>query len=86
MLNNNIRIDLHIHSCASAYKEEKDYVKESNIDNVDVLLSRLNENNINLIAITDHNRFDYQLYKKIKEQINKPPYEKIKNILPRNRI
>ena len=82
MLNNNIRIDLHIHSKASEYKEEKDYVKESNINNVEVLLEKLQQNNINLFSITDHNRFDYKLYTKIKELINQEPYDNVKNILP----
>ncbi len=86
MLNNNIRIDLHIHSKASEYKEEVNYVEDSNIENVDVLLSKLQDNNINLISITDHNRFDFELYKKIKSLINKEPYTNIKNILPRYRI
>lgn len=82
MLNNNIRIDLHIHSKASEYKEPKGYVQESNINNIDVLLSKLQENNINLISITDHNNFDYELYKKIRELINKTPYENVKKNLP----
>ena len=82
MLNNNIKIDLHIHSKASEYKEAKGYVDESNIENIDVLLTKLQENNVNLISITDHNGFDYELYKKIKELINKKPYENIKNNLP----
>ena len=82
MLNNNIKIDLHIHSKASAYKEIDGYVDESKIENIDVLLSRLQENNVNLISITDHNCFDYILYKKIKELINKEPYKNIKNNLP----
>ncbi len=82
MLNRNIKIDLHIHSKASAYKEANGYVDESKIENVDVLLSKLQENNVNLISITDHNCFDYELYKKIKELISKGPYIDIKNILP----
>lgn len=82
MLNDNIRIDLHIHSKSSEYKEMNGYVDESNIDNVDILLSKLEENDINLISITDHNRFDYQLYDKIKSLIGKEPYNKVKNILP----
>lgn len=82
MLNENIRIDLHIHSVASEYKEESNYVSESNIKNVDVLLGKLQENNINMFAITDHNNFDFALYEKLKEKINKPPYDNIKNILP----
>ncbi len=40
MLNNNIKIDLHIHSKASEYKECEGYVADSNIDNVDVLLKK----------------------------------------------
>ena len=34
--------DLHIHSKYSEYKEEKDYVKESNEENIDILLGKLN--------------------------------------------
>ena len=82
MLNNNIKIDLHIHSKASAYKEVEGYVDESNIENVNILLSKLQENSVNLISITDHNCFDFDLYKKIKKLINKEPYNDIKNILP----
>lgn len=82
MLNNNIRIDLHIHSKCSEYKEEKNYVDESNIDNVDELLKKLQENNINMFSITDHNKFDYELYKKFKTLVNAPPYENVYNILP----
>ncbi len=65
MLNQNIKIDLHIHSKASAYKEVDGYVDESKIENIDVLLSKAQENNVNLISITAHNNFDYALYKKI---------------------
>lgn len=82
MLNEIINIDLHIHSNNSSYKEEKDYVKNSNSENINVLLERLNNNNINLFAITDHNRFDIDLYKKIKKEINLNKYENIRNILP----
>lgn len=82
MLNYNIKIDLHIHSKASAYKEVDGYVDESKIENIEVLLSKLQENNVNLISITDHNNFDFALYRRIKELINKEPYTNIKNALP----
>lgn len=59
MLNNNIKIDLHIHSKASEYKESEGYVSDSNIDNINVLLSKVEENKVNMISITDHNMFDY---------------------------
>lgn len=82
MLNKNIIVDLHIHSKASDYKEERGYMDESNIDNVEVLIGKLEQNNVNLFSITDHNRFDYELYSKLKEKISKNKYTYINNILP----
>ena len=83
-LNNIINIDLHIHSKASEYKEENEIVKNSNIDNIGVLLEKLNKNNINMFAITDHNRFDYKLYAKIREIIKSKnsKYSNVLEILP----
>lgn len=43
MLNRIINFDLHIHSIYSEYKEENDYVANSNEDNIEVLLEKLNE-------------------------------------------
>ena len=37
MLNRNIKVDLHIHSKTSEYKEADGYVDESNIENIDVI-------------------------------------------------
>ena len=75
----NITIDLHIHSKASKYKDG-DLVEESNIANADILISALEEKNINMFAITDHNRFDYGLYEFLKSKIKDSTI--IKNILP----
>ncbi len=82
MLNRIINFDLHIHSIYSEYKEENDYVANSNEDNIEVLLEKLNEKNINLFSITDHNRFSYNLYTKLKNRINSQDYPNILNILP----
>lgn len=82
MLNEIINIDLHIHSSLSKYKEEAGYVDKSTIDNIDVLLKKLNDNNINLFSITDHNRFDIALYYKIKEIISHKKYPNILGVLP----
>lgn len=79
VLNKIIRIDLHIHSSLSEYKDG-DIVKESNIENIDILINKLEENNINMFSITDHNRFDYGLYKKLKERIQESSI--INHILP----
>ena len=82
MLNKIINFDLHIHSIYSEYKEEKNYVSNSNEDNIDILLKKLNEKNINLFSITDHNRFSYNLYTKLKNKINSPDYPNVQSILP----
>lgn len=63
-----IKIDLHIHSKASEYKDNN-LVSNSTIENLDTLIQKLEENEISLCAITDHNRFDYELYKALKEKI-----------------
>lgn len=65
---NNLRIDLHIHSAASEYKDGN-VVKNSNINNISILLKALESNNINMFSITDHNRFDYELYSTLKKEI-----------------
>lgn len=69
MLNEIINIDLHIHSCFSEYKDG-DIVKESTIENLDKLMTKLSENKISLCSITDHNRFSYELYDLLKKKIN----------------
>ena len=63
-----INIDLHIHSYASYYKDGS-VVNNSTIQNIDTLLSGLEKNNINMFAITDHNRFDFELYECLKKKI-----------------
>ena len=68
MLSEIINIDLHIHSCFSDYKDG-DIVKESKIENLDILIHKLNENKISLCSVTDHNRFSYELYKTLKNKI-----------------
>ena len=81
MINEIIKIDLHIHSAASAYKDDS-IVKESTVEKVETLLSKLEENEISLFSITDHNRFDYNLYKTIKNKIKESDYCYVKNNLP----
>lgn len=76
------KLDLHIHSYKSGETKlgDKEYVKNSKIENLDVLVRALEENKINLCSITDHNAFDKDLYIKLKK------YEKsssiIKKVLP----
>ena len=81
-LNDIISIDLHIHSIFSDYKESDGYVQNSSIENIDVLLQKLNENNVNMFAITDHNRFSYELYLAIKNRISQNLFKNVYKNLP----
>ena len=78
MLNEIIKIDLHIHSKISEYKEsDKSIVANSNKDNVNVLLDRLLENDVCLFSITDHNRFDEELYDSIERALSEEKYKSL---------
>lgn len=77
IVNKVLKVDFHIHSVAS--KKDGEEVSENTIDNIQILIDKLKSNKIDMIAVTDHNEFDIQLYEKLKE------YEKtgeIKKVLP----
>lgn len=82
-LNSVINFDLHIHSYASKYKEAEGIVDNSTKENLGTLFEKLNEHKVALFSITDHNRFDVDLYleaiKILKEQASR--YPEVKNIL-----
>lgn len=92
ILNSLINVDLHIHSIFSKYKEgtikrddgtEVGIVDASDFEHIDVLLKKLDNNNINLFAFTDHNRFSQDLYEKTCEIIETSgKYNNIKCLLP----
>lgn len=67
------KFDLHIHSNASAITKTGDtvVVAESKIDNLPVLIKKLEENEVNMVSITDHNIFDKDLYLELKKQESK---------------
>lgn len=81
MLNKIIKIDLHIHSDSSEYKEAMDsdtgksIVSDSNVDNIKVLLNKLKYNDVRLFSITDHNRINVELYIKIFELLKEEEYQ-----------
>ena len=76
-----MKFDLHIHSIASKYKESDGIVNNSTIDNVEVLLNKLDENEVGLFSITDHNRFNIELYNKLDSEIKNGKYENVKGIV-----
>ena len=61
-----MKIDLHIHSCASAHKDGRK-VKNNTKENIGLLIQRLNENDVNICSITDHDIFSYEMYSELKK-------------------
>lgn len=55
-----MKIDLHIHSCISAHKDGKK-VKNNTKENIPILVQKLNENQVNICALTDHDAFSYDI-------------------------
>lgn len=76
-----IKFDLHIHSDASKYKESSNVVDESTVDNANILLNKLNENEVALFSITDHNRFNVELYEKLDELMKTDLYPNVKGLV-----
>ena len=59
------KLDLHIHSYISHGKDGTK-VSFNTIDNINVLVQKLNENGVQICAITDHDAFDYNIYHTLK--------------------
>ncbi|MEE0127289.1 MAG: hypothetical protein UE116_03160 [Clostridia bacterium] len=79
IVENGVKVDFHIHSVASKHKEESGKVDNSTIENLNVLIQKLNDRKINMCSISDHDNFDIDIYKKLKEQEN---IDTIKKVLP----
>ena len=65
-----IKIDLHIHSVFSNHKDGKK-VAFNTTDNIPVLVSKMKQKGVEMCAITDHDRFDFKIYKALKEHEGK---------------
>ena len=74
-----VKIDLHIHSAASSHKDGTK-VKDGTADNIDVLFERLEQNQVNMIAITDHDIFDYDVYSALCKKVSEA--EHLQKVLP----
>lgn len=79
IVKNGIKIDLHIHSIYSKNKDG-DKVKNNSIHNLNILVEKLNVCNVEMCAITDHDTFNYDMYKTLKEEEKKNGT--IKKVLP----
>jgi hypothetical protein len=74
------KIDLHIHSVSSSAKD-KAKVSYNTLQNISVLADKLNQNNVQICAITDHDVFDYDMYKALKKY-EKEVNNSIEKVLP----
>ena len=73
------KIDLHIHSAASKHKDGAK-VKDGTVKNIEVLFKKLEENKVNMAAITDHDVFSYKMYVALKDKVDNAQY--LKRVLP----
>jgi len=64
-----LKTDLHIHSCFSAHKDGNK-VNSNTIEDLNILVDKLIENQVNICSITDHDVFDYGLYHTFKKEEN----------------
>lgn len=60
-----IKVDLHIHSIFSNCKDGKK-VEFNTIENIPILISKLKQNEIEMCAVTDHDQFNFGMYKTLK--------------------
>ena len=71
------KVDFHIHSIASKHKESDDCVDLSTIDNIELLIEKLNQREINMCSISDHDNFDFNIYNRLKQEENKGSIKKV---------
>lgn len=71
------KVDFHIHSIASKHKESNGCVDLSTLKNIDLLIEKLNQRKINMCSISDHDNFDYNIYRRLKQEENKGSIKKV---------
>lgn len=70
--------DLHIHSVYSKHKDVgKDYMNQNTIENISVLINKLNENNVSICSISDHDYFSYEMYNSLRSEEGKGSIQKV---------
>lgn len=60
-----LKVDLHVHSTASRHKDGAK-VSAGTIGSLPVLVRALDNCGVNMVAVTDHDCFDYELYKALR--------------------
>ncbi len=63
------KIDMHIHSVYS-HSKDREKVSFNTLEHIDVLAKKLNDNGVQICAITDHDAFSFDIYKELKAYEN----------------
>lgn len=66
IVDNGLKVDFHIHSYYSTTKDSASILNHSTINDVPLLIQKINDNGIQMCAITDHDTFNYDLYSELK--------------------
>lgn len=74
-----VKVDLHIHSAFSSNKDGA-LVRDGTVQNIDVLFRKLEDNHVNMTAITDHDRFDFKVYDALRSKVGEA--EHLQCVLP----
>lgn len=72
-----IKVDLHIHSMYSKTKDGNELIGKGTIENLPVLVCKLNDFGVNMASITDHDFFSYSMYKAFKSYEGKGSLKKV---------
>lgn len=73
------KLDLHIHSAMSSAKDGAK-VRNNTLENIPLLITKLNDQNVNICAITDHDTFSYKMYAALKKAESQSG--SVKKVLP----
>ena len=72
-----VMVDLHIHSMYSKTKDKNELIGKGTIENLPVLVQKLNDFGVNMASITDHDYFSYSMYKAFKSYEGKGSLKKV---------
>ena len=61
-----LKVDFHIHSIFSKHKDGE-IVKNNTIENIPILIKRLEEEQVEMCSISDHDTFSFQMYSELKK-------------------
>lgn len=76
IVNKNLKVDFHIHSALSSHKDGNK-VSDNTISKISVLIDKLVANQLDMVSISDHDLFDYNLYGELKKKESDGTFKKV---------